>query len=123
MNPLAWFIFTTSSGVLLLYFLLRRLLGVHAVEVYENGLRLTSLTEDAWIPWTEISHLYHEFEELTIKFLFFKQNVLQITYSGKRIDIESGTGFTFENGFELFAEIVRRAPHAELKEHQDSLTM
>ena len=119
MNPLGWLLFTLSVLIFLFWLFLRRIIGFQVARLYQNGLRLTSYFCDIWIPWNEISLLKHEHTIFYVKFVPLKYNILIIFTSGKRFDIESGTGFTFADWKALFSEIAFMAQDAEFKEEKD----
>lgn len=122
MNPLAWFIFTLSALSFLLWIIIRRWIGFATVSLYENGIRLQAWLRDVWIPWSEIDDLKHEHSIFYIKLLPLNYHVLKIIADGHRFDIETGSGFVFENGQSFFMEIIARAENAELKEVKEWAT-
>ena len=121
MDPLGWFIMTLSINSFLLWLLIRRVIGYYSVSLYEKGMRLCSALQDLWIPWEEIDSLSHEHTIFYVKMIPLNYNIMKIRVAGRRLDVESGSGFVFSDWKWLFSEIHSRSPNAVFEEKEDWL--
>ena len=130
MNPLGYLILLLSGLCFLFWLILRRVIAFrtlqlyeNGLQLYENGLRMSSFLRDLWLPWELIDRISHEHTIFYVKLLPLKYNLLKIYLDGCRFDIESGTGFAFEQWQTLFSEILRLAVNAKFTEDQDWMAL